>query len=115
MENPVLEPRSERIARYKAERRRELAERFGNTEELPSKWVRRDDVKTDDRAKMSVAAKMSLFKELEKSAAPEASAFLKPRSGSVCHERRVRRGNDHRFLTQPITCEEMVAIGESEE
>ncbi|GAA6217930.1 supervillin-like [Lates japonicus] len=68
------------------------------------------DVKTDDRAKMSVAAKMSLFKELEKSAAPEASAFLKPRSGSVCHERRARRGNDHRFLTQPITCEEMVAI-----
>ncbi|XP_029293188.1 supervillin isoform X3 [Cottoperca gobio] len=226
MENPVLEPRSERIARYKAERRRELAERFGNMEELPSKWVRRDgrelhdpeahrgtlnsdglservngrthrvtngledpaesnhsrscpdagrstssldlavkpgseggrrrtrrylpggsgggrkaserfrtqpitanemeessgavdaeeeenrkaDVKTDDRAKMSVAAKMSLFKELEKSAAPEASAFLKPRSGSVSHERRVRRGNDHRFLTQPITCEEIVAI-----
>lgn len=285
MENPVLEPRSERIARYKAERRRELAERFGNMEELPSKWVRRDgkevhdpatqphkemsnsegtmslseringrtrkvtngleaetsaesdylrrqgsrdsasmlsgeghlvphgldapqlhtrvsvgqlrsallqqtgsgaqpekvcsdagratssldlavkpgpeggrrrtrrylpggsgggrktserfrtqpitanemeessglldeeeeenskaDVKTDDRAKMSVAAKMSLFKELEKSAAPEASDFLKPRSGSVSHERRVRRGNEHRFLTQPITCEEMVAI-----
>ncbi|XP_027141350.1 supervillin isoform X3 [Larimichthys crocea] len=277
MENPVLEPRSERIARYKAERRRELAERYGNMEELPTKWVRRDgkemhdlatqahggtlnsdgldervngrtrgvtngldaesadfsylrrqgsqdsasmlsgegyhvpigldapqlhtrvsvgqlrsallqqtgngaqpekvcpatssldlavkpgseggrrrtrrylpggsgggrktserfrtqpitanemeessglldaeeeenckaDVKTDDRAKMSVAAKMSLFKELEKSAAPEASALLKPRSGSVCHERRVRRGNDHRFLTQPITCEEIVAI-----
>lgn len=42
MENPVLEPRSERIARYKAERRRELAERYGNMEELPSKWVRRD-------------------------------------------------------------------------
>ncbi|XP_035852630.1 supervillin isoform X3 [Sander lucioperca] len=280
MENPVLEPRSERIARYKAERRRELAERFGNMEELPSKWVRKDgkevhdpatqahrgnlnsdglservngrargvtngledpaesnnlrgqgspdsasmlsgeghlvplgldspqlhtrvsvgqlrsallqqtgsgaqpekvcpdagratssldlavkpgsdggrrrtrrylpgglgggrktserfrtqpitanemeeshglldaeeeenckaDVKTDDRAKMSVAAKMSLFKELEKSAAPEASAFLKPSSGSISHERRVRRGNDHRFLTQPITCEEIVAI-----
>uniref|UniRef100_A0A3Q3ENR5 Supervillin c n=1 Tax=Labrus bergylta TaxID=56723 RepID=A0A3Q3ENR5_9LABR len=224
-EIPALEPRSERIARYKAERRRELAERFGNLEELPSKWVRRDgkevpdpstrahrgtlnsdglgervngrkrgvtnglevdsaesnhlrscpdvghttssldlaseggrrrtrrylpggsssgrktserfrtqpitaiemeesgglvdaeeeenreaDVKTDDRAKMSVAAKMSLFKELEKSAAPEASAFLKPRTGSVGHERRVRRGNDHRFLTQPITCEEIVAI-----
>lgn len=42
MENPVLEPRSERIARYKAERRRELAECYGNTEELPTKWVRRD-------------------------------------------------------------------------
>ncbi|XP_014188935.1 supervillin isoform X2 [Haplochromis burtoni] len=280
MENAVLEPRSERIARYKAERRRELAERFGSIDELPSKWVRRDekkvhepasqahggmlsshdlsekvnsrtqdvtngletpaepdclrrqgsqnsasmqsgeephvphgldgpqlhtrvsvgqlrsallqqtesrahpekasfpdagqatssldlavnpgseggrrrtrryfpsssggnrktserfrtqpitanemeessgcldpeneenskDVKTDDRAKMSVAAKMSLFKELEKSSASEASAFLKPRSGCVSHERRSRRGNDHRFLTQPITCGEMVAI-----
>uniref|UniRef100_G3P4L1 Supervillin c n=1 Tax=Gasterosteus aculeatus aculeatus TaxID=481459 RepID=G3P4L1_GASAC len=168
-ENPVLEPRSERIARYKAERRRELAERFGHVEELPSKWVRRNrnegpgpateahggaensdglservngsmrevtngledpaesdrsrrlldaeeeenrkaEVKTDDRAQMSVAAKMSLFKELEKSAAPESSAFLKPRSGSVSYERRGRRGNDHRFLTQPITCEDIVAI-----
>ncbi|XP_055753165.1 supervillin-like isoform X3 [Salvelinus fontinalis] len=66
------------------------------------------DVKTDDRAKMSVAAKMSLFKELEKTAAPEASSFLKPRSGSATYERRVRRGNEHRSLTQPITCEEMV-------
>ncbi|XP_062301904.1 supervillin isoform X3 [Osmerus eperlanus] len=238
LENPALEPRSERIARYKAERRRELAERYGNMEELPTKWVRRDggeapepspqthpdspplltdrapcggvngragggdpprvsngfegdasaeatllrscsdgglatssldlavkpgteggrrrprrylpgvsgggrknnerfrtqpitasemqesgglpeaeeedsckaDVKTDDRAKMSVAAKMSLFKELEKTAAPEVSSFLKPRSGSVSHERRVRRGNENRSLTQPITCEEMVAI-----
>ncbi|CAI5676150.1 unnamed protein product [Oreochromis niloticus] len=169
MENAVLEPRSERIARYKAERRRELAERYGSIDELPSKWVRRDekkvhepasqayggtlnshglsekmnsrtqevsngleapaesdclrrcldpeneenskaDVKTDDRAKMSVAAKMSLFKELEKSSASEASAFLKPRSGCVSHERRSRRGNDHRFLTQPITCGEIVAI-----
>lgn len=51
-----------------------------------------------------------VLQELERSAAPETSAFLKPRSGSMCQERRVRRGNDHRFLTQPITCEEMVAI-----
>uniref|UniRef100_A0A8C7PH51 HP domain-containing protein n=1 Tax=Oncorhynchus mykiss TaxID=8022 RepID=A0A8C7PH51_ONCMY len=42
IENPALEPRSERIARYKTERRRELQERYGNMEELPSKWVRRD-------------------------------------------------------------------------
>ncbi|XP_073713197.1 supervillin isoform X3 [Misgurnus anguillicaudatus] len=62
------------------------------------------DVKTDDRAKMSVAAKMSLFKELEKTASPDASSFLKPRSSF--HERRVRRGNDTRALTQPITFEE---------
>uniref|UniRef100_A0AAY4CK36 HP domain-containing protein n=1 Tax=Denticeps clupeoides TaxID=299321 RepID=A0AAY4CK36_9TELE len=37
------ESRAERIARYKAERRRELSERYGNQEEeLPSKWVRRE-------------------------------------------------------------------------
>ncbi|KAK7901934.1 hypothetical protein WMY93_018703 [Mugilogobius chulae] len=42
MENPVLEPRAERIARYKAERRRELAERYGVVEELPVKWTKRE-------------------------------------------------------------------------
>lgn len=42
-ETPAPESRAERIARYKAERRRELAERYGNLdEELPSKWVRRE-------------------------------------------------------------------------
>ncbi|KAK9977888.1 hypothetical protein ABG768_019672 [Culter alburnus] len=66
------------------------------------------DVKTDDRAKMSVAAKMSLFKELEKTASPEASSFLKPRSSNSFHERRVRRNKDPRALTQPITFEETV-------
>uniref|UniRef100_A0A3B3V4B9 Supervillin c n=1 Tax=Poecilia latipinna TaxID=48699 RepID=A0A3B3V4B9_9TELE len=188
---------AERIARYKAERRRELAERYGDLEELPSKWVRRDgkelsnpatsdasqlhtrvsvgqlrssllqqtegsagqekldlaagpeggrrrgrrylqgsavgrktserfrtqpitanemeestDVKTDDRAKMSVAAKMSLFRELEKSAASDSSALLKPHSANSLPERRARRNNDLRFLTQPITCEEMVSMRE---
>lgn len=34
----MLEPRSERIARYKAERRRELVECYGSAEELPNKW-----------------------------------------------------------------------------
>ncbi|XP_063079001.1 supervillin isoform X2 [Engraulis encrasicolus] len=66
------------------------------------------DAKMDDRAKMSVAAKMSLFKELEKTVGPEASSFLKPRSGASAHERRVRRTMEHRALTQPITCEELV-------
>lgn len=48
MENPVLEPRAERIARYKAERRRELAERYGHLEELPSKWTRKDGREVHD-------------------------------------------------------------------
>ncbi|KAM9457917.1 supervillin isoform 2-T2 [Clarias gariepinus] len=59
------------------------------------------DVKTDERAMMSVAAKMSLFKELEKTAAPEASSFLRPRFSGSFREPRVRRAP-----TQPINTEE---------
>ncbi|XP_051774862.1 supervillin-like isoform X2 [Erpetoichthys calabaricus] len=69
------------------------------------------DVKMDDRSKLSVAAKMSLFKEFEKTASPEATAaFLKPRPGSAASERRSRRAND-RSRTQPITVEEKVEAG----
>lgn len=42
IQNSALETKAERIARYKAERRRELAERYGNTEEAGSKYTRRD-------------------------------------------------------------------------
>uniref|UniRef100_A0A7N6BM18 HP domain-containing protein n=1 Tax=Anabas testudineus TaxID=64144 RepID=A0A7N6BM18_ANATE len=38
----ALETKAERIARYKAERRKELAERYGNTDEFSSKYVRKD-------------------------------------------------------------------------
>uniref|UniRef100_A0A8C9V353 Supervillin d n=1 Tax=Scleropages formosus TaxID=113540 RepID=A0A8C9V353_SCLFO len=41
-QGPVVESKAERIARYKAERRRELAERYGNTEELPYKYLKRE-------------------------------------------------------------------------
>ncbi|XP_078807943.1 supervillin isoform X6 [Oryzias latipes] len=81
--------------------------------DVETKENKKADEKTDDRAKMSVAAKMSLFKEMERSAAPETSVLLKPRSTSSSHERRLRRSSDHRFLTQPITCEEMVAVSTS--
>lgn len=54
MESSAAESRAERIARYKAERRRELAERYGNLEEeLPSKRERegrgahRDSTRSD--------------------------------------------------------------------
>ncbi|XP_048869049.1 supervillin-like isoform X2 [Brienomyrus brachyistius] len=50
MENTATESKAERIARYKAERRRELAERYGNTEELPSKYVRKDKREALDTA-----------------------------------------------------------------
>ncbi|XP_034050636.1 supervillin [Thalassophryne amazonica] len=42
LQSSASETKAERIARYKAERRRELAERYGNPEEFTSKYVRRD-------------------------------------------------------------------------
>lgn len=38
----ALDSKAERIARYKAERRRELAERYANLEDLSSKYTRRE-------------------------------------------------------------------------
>uniref|UniRef100_A0A3Q3EP59 Supervillin d n=1 Tax=Labrus bergylta TaxID=56723 RepID=A0A3Q3EP59_9LABR len=49
LQSSALETKAERIARYKAERKRELAERYGNTDEFTSKYVRRDR-KIDDTA-----------------------------------------------------------------
>ncbi|KAM9837452.1 supervillin-like [Aulostomus maculatus] len=48
LQSSAPETKAERIARYKAERRRELAERYGNTEEFTSKYVRSRDRKTAD-------------------------------------------------------------------
>lgn len=42
LQSSTLETKAERIARYKEERRRELAKRYGNTEDFTSKYVRRD-------------------------------------------------------------------------
>ncbi|XP_066519364.1 supervillin a isoform X2 [Hoplias malabaricus] len=58
-----------------------------------------DEEKLDERAKMSVAAKRSLFRELEKSVDGTA---LKPALA-----RRQRRGQS-RYRTQPVTSEEVV-------
>lgn len=47
LQSSALDTKAERIARYKAERRKELAERYGNTDTFTSKYVRRDK-KTGD-------------------------------------------------------------------
>ncbi|XP_054479379.1 supervillin a [Anoplopoma fimbria] len=63
-----------------------------------------DEEKLDERAKLSVAAKRSLFRELEKSidgGAPN----LRSRNAAV--DRRLRRTQD-RSRTQPVTTEEVV-------
>ncbi|KAA0725187.1 Supervillin [Triplophysa tibetana] len=72
------------------------------TPEPPSPQV--DDEKLDERAKLSVAAKRSLFRELEKSSD---GSVLKSWSRNPGLERRLRRGQD-RSRTQPVTSEEVV-------
>ncbi|XP_056339799.1 supervillin isoform X15 [Oenanthe melanoleuca] len=64
-----------------------------------------DEEKLDDRAKLSVAAKRLLFREMEKSF--EMKNIPKPPARSSAVERRMRRLQD-RSHTQPITSEEVV-------
>ncbi|XP_067870439.1 supervillin a isoform X1 [Heterodontus francisci] len=67
-----------------------------------------DEEKLDERAKMSVSAKRSLFREMEKATkAMDASLATKPRSRNSAVERRLRRMQD-RSRTQPVTTEEVV-------
>ncbi|XP_056148674.1 supervillin-like [Lampris incognitus] len=63
-----------------------------------------DEEKLDERAKMSVAAKRSLFRELEKTSE---GGVPKPRSRNAALERRLRRVQD-RSHTQPVTNKEVV-------
>uniref|UniRef100_A0A8C1XRD8 Supervillin a n=1 Tax=Cyprinus carpio TaxID=7962 RepID=A0A8C1XRD8_CYPCA len=63
-----------------------------------------DEEKLDERAKLSVAAKRSLFRELEKTSD---GSVLKAWSRNAAVERRLRRGQD-RSRTQPVTSEEVV-------
>ncbi|XP_061778409.1 supervillin-like [Nerophis ophidion] len=62
-----------------------------------------EEEKVDDRAKLSVAAKRSLFRELEKNLL----GVSKPHSRNTAVERRLRRTQD-RSRTQPVTTEEVV-------
>ncbi|KAL6098147.1 svil [Pungitius sinensis] len=63
-----------------------------------------DEEKLDERAKLSVAAKRSLFRELEKTIDGGAP---KLRSRNTAVDRRLRRTQD-RSRTQPVTTEEVV-------
>ncbi|XP_036374573.1 supervillin-like [Megalops cyprinoides] len=63
-----------------------------------------DEEKLDERAKLSVAAKRSLFRELERTTE---GGVPKPRSRNAAVERRLRRVQD-RARTQPVTSEEVV-------
>lgn len=57
LQSSAPETKAERIARYKAERRRELAERYGTTDEFTSKYVRRDRKTADTSETVSLETK----------------------------------------------------------
>lgn len=57
LQSSAPETKAERIARYKAERRRELAERYGTTDEFSSKYVRRDRKIADTSETLSSESK----------------------------------------------------------
>ncbi|XP_043823179.1 supervillin isoform X8 [Dromiciops gliroides] len=81
--------------------RKEMARTTSNSE-MPTAD---DEEKLDERAKLSVAAKRLLFREMEKSF--DEKNLPKPRSRNAAVERRLRRLQD-RSHTQPITTEEVV-------
>ncbi|KAB5535696.1 hypothetical protein PHYPO_G00120980 [Pangasianodon hypophthalmus] len=85
------------------------AERLQSDRTLELHKAEVDEEKLDERAKMSVAAKRSLFRELEKTAE---SGVPKPRSRNAAVERRLRRTQD-RARTQPVTTEEVVIAATS--
>ncbi|KAM4828750.1 supervillin isoform 1-T1 [Thomomys bottae] len=77
-------------------------ELYTSSSEMPTV---EDEEKVDERAKLSVAAKRLLFREMEKSF--DEQSVLKRRSRNSAVEQRLRRLQD-RSHTQPITTEEVV-------
>uniref|UniRef100_A0A8B9K8W1 Supervillin d n=1 Tax=Astyanax mexicanus TaxID=7994 RepID=A0A8B9K8W1_ASTMX len=67
LQGSSLESKAERIARYKAERRRELAERYANLEDISSKYTRRDRQHRDTSEASDTSASSSEQKPKEAS------------------------------------------------
>uniref|UniRef100_M3ZUX2 Supervillin n=1 Tax=Xiphophorus maculatus TaxID=8083 RepID=M3ZUX2_XIPMA len=104
--NQAPPPTQERPGRFSEQ------ERAMNVENYQKKCFRtkiclyfsEGEEKVDERAKMSVAAKRCLFRELEKTSD---GGVPKPRSRNAAVERRLRRVQD-RAHTQPVTNKEVV-------
>ena len=60
LQSPSMESKAERIAQYKAERRRELAERYGSTKEDTSRYARWDKKPGDTSETVSSVIKENL-------------------------------------------------------
>ncbi|ERE77226.1 supervillin [Cricetulus griseus] len=84
---------------------RSLSDYTGTLRVQRCQWLRANEEKVDERAKLSVAAKRLLFREMEKSF--DEHNVPKRRSRNAAVEQRLRRLQD-RSHTQPITTEEVV-------
>ncbi|XP_036428882.1 supervillin isoform X2 [Colossoma macropomum] len=76
LQGSALESKAERIARYKAERRRELAERYANLEDISSKYSRRDRHRDTSEVPDTASSSEQKSKDLPSSSrgqTPEAS------------------------------------------
>ncbi|XP_013370835.1 PREDICTED: supervillin isoform X3 [Chinchilla lanigera] len=81
---------------------RKESDRYTSSSEMPTA---EDEEKVDERAKLSVAAKRLLFREMEKSF--DEQNVPKRRSRNAAVEQRLRRLQD-RSHTQPVTTQEVV-------
>ncbi|KAM5285473.1 supervillin isoform 8-T8 [Hipposideros larvatus] len=81
---------------------RKESDRSTSNSEMPTA---EDEEKVDERAKLSVAAKRLLFREMEKSFDEKSAPKRRSRNAAV--EQRLRRLQD-RSHTQPVTTEEVV-------
>ncbi|XP_072312819.1 supervillin [Eucyclogobius newberryi] len=81
LQSSALETKAERIARYKEERRRELAQRYGNTDDFTSKYVRRDKKTSDSTEtdkKDNDVTEQSYSRRANKASEPEARNYDTP-------------------------------------
>lgn len=83
LQSSALETKAERIARYKAERRRELAERYGTSDDFTSKYVRRDRKQADPVAESVSSEARDKDRPEDAGREPSYSSHWAPRSRSA--------------------------------
>ncbi|KAJ8364476.1 hypothetical protein SKAU_G00133070 [Synaphobranchus kaupii] len=93
---PTLEPVTKKVSNGNEMASAKVASSISSLSETPEGHRPKADVKTGDRAMLSITSKMSLFEELEKTSAST-------------HVPRSQRSNEHRVLAQPVANEEMAA------
>ncbi|XP_072522857.1 supervillin [Salminus brasiliensis] len=107
LQGSALESKAERIARYKAERRRELAERYANLEDISSKYTRRDRHRDTSEAPDTTSSSEQKVKEASSSAlgqTAEASSLAGGKEVRSKSERKQEELSGPAFKPASFTC-----------